>query len=331
MLPHHPESPSFADVVSAADRIAGLVLRTQLLQSDFLNQRVGGQILIKPECLQVRGSFKARGASNALALIPEAKKQKGVVAFSSGNHAQGVALAAKRHGVAATIIVPADAPMGKVAAAERDGARIILYDRLTESRESIGAKLADETGATLVKPFDDPAVIAGQGTVGLEIIEQARAMGVGPIDSVLACASGGGLMAGITLAFQELSPKTALFSVEPEYHDDLARSLKSGQLERNEPGTRSICDALMVETPGHITTPILMNAGVRGLTVSDDEVLAAMAFAFEHLKLVVEPGGAVALAAILAGKLPTEQQTIGIVLSGGNVDATLFQRAINNS
>jgi threonine dehydratase len=328
MLPHHPNSPSFADVVAAADRIAGLVVRTPLLQSDLLNQRVGGQILIKPECLQVRGSFKARGASNALALIPEAIKPRGVVAFSSGNHAQGVALAAKRQGVPATIIVPSDAPMGKIAAAERDGARIILYDRLTESREAIGAKLADETGATLIKPFDDPAVIAGQGTIGLEMVEQARALGHGPMDAMLACASGGGLMAGITLAFQELSPQTCLYSVEPDQHDDLARSLKSGQLERNAPGVRSICDALMVETPGEITTPILMNAGVRGLTVSDDDVLAAMGFAFEHLKLVVEPGGAVALAAILAGKLHTEKQTIGIVLSGGNVDAALFQRAI---
>ena len=314
---------SFAAIEEAAARIKGVATQTPLLQSAPLNAAVGAEVYIKPECLQRTGSFKFRGAYNRLAQLTEAEKAAGVVAWSSGNHAQAIAAAAQILGVEAAIVMPADAPAVKTAKTRAYGAEIIAYDRHSESREEIGTKLARERGAVLVPSYDDPHIIAGQGTCGLELARQCAALGVS-LDQLLVCTGGGGLIAGSARAVKHLSPETEIYSVEPAGFDDHARSLSSGRIERNDPAARSICDALLAPEPGAMTFPINREALSGGLVVTDDEVKHAMRFAFSELKLVVEPGGAVALAALLAGKLPKPGRAIGIVISGGNVDPDLF-------
>ncbi|EKV31403.1 Threonine dehydratase, catabolic [Caenispirillum salinarum AK4] len=321
--------PTFTDVEAAAARLAGVAVRTPLLESPLLNERLDGRVLIKAEPLQRTGSFKFRGAYNALASVPEHQRRRGVVAFSSGNHGQGVAAAARLFDVPAVIVMPSDAPAIKIAATRAQKAEVVTYDRWTESREDIGARLCEDMGATLVKPFDEPAVIAGQGTMGLEIAVQAAEAGAHRIDRLIAPFSGGGMLAGLSLALERLSPHTVISSAEPEGFDDMARSLATGERLRNQdPAARSLCDALMAPMPGELTFPIIRPRADRGFAVSDAEAKAAMAFAFHALKLVVEPGGAVALAAVLSGKVDCRGRTTVVVCSGGNVDPAVYAEAL---
>lgn len=316
--------PTRADVLAAAPRVARFAIRTPLLESDRINDACGMRVLVKAECLQPRGAFKMRGAANRLLQLSAEERARGVVAFSSGNHAQAVAYVARALGISATIVSPSDAPAVKLASVEADGARLVLYDRVTESREAIAAAIAAETGAVVVPAFDDAAVIAGQGTCGLEILDQAREIGAA-LDAVLVCTSGGGLAAGIVLALDGAVP---LICVEPEGHDDMARSLAARAPVANAPGIRSISDALLTQQPGDLTLPILLAAGATAVTVSDDDALAAMAVAARSLRLVAEPGGAVALAAALKGLAPKGASCIALTLSGGNVDAATLMRAL---
>ncbi len=322
-----PPLPTLADIEAAATRLAGVAVRTPLLSQPLVDQQLGGRLLVKAEPLQRTGSFKFRGAYNRLSLIPAADRPAGVVAYSSGNHAQGVAAAAWLLGLPATIIMPADAPAIKRRSTEAWGARVATYDRYREAREAIAERLCRETGATLVPPFDDPEVIAGQGTTGLEIAEQAAEQGLRP-DAVLVCCGGGGLTAGIALALADRLPETAIYTVEPVGFDDTARSLAGGQRLSNAPGGRSICDALLSPAPGELTFAVNRHRVAGGLTVSDDEVLAAMALALDAYKLVVEPGGAAALAAALKARIDIRGRTIVAVASGGNVDPPMLARAM---
>ena len=319
--------PDFEAVRQAAARIAGYAVKTPLLNAPPLDKRLGFRLFVKAEPLQRTGSFKFRGAFNRLVQLNGAERKRGVVAFSSGNHAQGVAAAAELLGIPAVIVMPADAPALKIANTRGYGAEVVTYDRWTEDREAIGARLAEERGATLVKPYDEFAIIAGQGTVGLEAVEQAAAAGVA-IDAFATNSSGGGLMAGCALAFAALSPATKLYCAEPENFDDHARSLSAGRRVANQPGAASICDALLAATPGELTFAINQERLAGGLVASDLEVKRAMATAFQELKLVVEPGGAVALAAALAGRIPGHPRAVLVVASGGNVDPALFRDAL---
>lgn len=318
------------DVRAAAARIKPVAVRTPLLESQPLNEATGARILIKPECLQRTGSFKFRGAYNRLAQLSEPQRRAGIVAWSSGNHAQGVAAAAQLLDIPASIVMPSDAPAVKLEKTRGYGADIVPYDRRTQSREDIGRALAEERGAVLVPSFDDPDIIAGQGTTGWELFEQTAAIEC-ELDAVLVCCGGGGLTAGIALVLAELSPRTEIFCVEPVDFDDHARSLKSGRRERNTGDAHSICDALLVPQPGELTFAINGRLLAGGLTVTDDEVAHAMRYAFSNLKLVVEPGGAVALAAALAGKTDLAGKTVGVILSGGNVDPSLFARVVTGA
>lgn len=310
---------TFADVESAARQIEGHAVRTPLLEYPALNARAGGRVLVKFEGAQHTGSFKFRGAYNRLSRIAEARRSAGVVAWSSGNHAQGVAAAARSLAMPATIVMPSDAPAIKIANTRALGAEIILYDRLTESREAIATALANKRGATLVPSFDDPSIIAGQGTIGLEVLDQAAAAGARPA-RFLVCCGGGGLVAGIATAAKGRDPDVEIFSVEPAGFDDTARSLASGRRESVAPGARSICDALLAPSPGALTFPINRALLAGGLVVSDDQVRDAMRFAFATMKLVVEPGGAVALAAALDRLAPADDRPTVVVISGSNVD-----------
>lgn len=323
-------SPSAADVHEAARRIAPYAVVTPLLESWALNERVGGRVLVKAEMLQRTGSFKFRGAVNRLAQLSADERRRGVVAYSSGNHAQAIALAARLLGTTAVIVMPKDAPHVKIEKTLAYGGEVILYDRYTEDRASIGSRLASERGLALVPPFDDRRVIAGQGTLGLEVARQAKAAGL-ELDAFLVSCSGGGLTAGCALALEAESPQTAIYAVEPEGFDDTARSLAAGQRVANEPGHSSICDALLVDKPGELTFPINQRRLAGGLVVSDAETLDAVAFAYDELKLVVEPGGAVALAAVLAGKLDCRGRTVAVVCSGGNIDAGLFASVLTRA
>ena len=311
--------PDLAVIEAAAARIAGVALETPLLQSPALDERVVGRVLLKAECLQRTGSFKIRGACNRLAQIPPEEQERGVVAWSSGNHAQGVAEAARLLGMHATIVMPEDTPRRKLQATRRLGAEIRPYDRYREDREAIGRAIAAERGATLVPSYDDYAVIAGQGTVGLEICRQARALGAVP-DRILVCCGGGGLSAGIALAAE-----ADIWAVEPAAFDDTARSLASGRRETVATDARSICDALLTPSPGRLTFRVLARRLAGAVTVTDGEAVDAMRYAFEELHLVLEPGGAVALAALLAGRVDTGGTSV-VVLSGGNVAADDFCR-----
>ena len=319
--------PNYDDVLAAAERLGPLAVRTPLIEHPALNERTGGRVLLKPEIMQRVGSFKFRGAYNAVSRLDRDRFPGGVVACSSGNHAQGVAAAATICGMKSLIVMPQDAPQLKMARTRRYGAEVVTYDREREDRDAIARALCTERKAAFIPPFDHIDVIAGQGTVGLEIIQQAEALNARP-DAVLAPCSGGGLITGIALAVKKLSPTTDVYSAEPAGFDDLARSLESGRRERNAQLSGSICDALLVATPGEITFEIARQTLAGGVAVSDEEVRSAMRFAFEELKLVVEPGGAVALAAILSGKVPTRGRTIACVLSGGNVDPALFAQII---
>ena len=318
----------YPEIVRAAERVRPYAVRTPLLEHPALNELLGARVLIKNEALQRTGSFKFRGACNrALQLTPE-QRRGGVVAWSSGNHAQGVAAACAMLGIPATIVMPADAPAAKIRGTEAYGATIIFHDRHKEDREAIGHAEAARIGAVIVPPYDDPRVMAGQGTIGLEILEQTQALGLVP-DFVLVSSSGGGLIAGIATAVKETSPHTAVYAVEPEGFDELARSLRSGRRESNRPDARSICDSLQAATPGRLTFPVNRRLLAGGLAVSDGEVLQAMKFAFTTLKLVMEPGGACPLAALLSGKTDIRGKIAVIVCSGGNVDADMFMRALH--
>ena len=318
---------SHADIDAAARAIAPFAVRTPLLSPPVLGERVGAKVFVKPEVLQRTGSFKFRGAFNKLSSIPANARGGGVVAFSSGNHAQGVAAAAQILNMRATIVMPADAPLAKRERTKALGAVVVLYDRDREDREAIARDIAGKRGATLVPPYDDPMVIAGQGTVGREIAEDLAALGIDP-DVVVVPVSGGGLVAGVATAIKARFPKAMVISAEPEGFDDHARSLRAGKREAHGASGRTICDALMALTPGEITFAINSRLLAKGVTASDAEVVAAVAFAFRELKLVVEPGGAVGLAAVLAGHVEARGKNVVIVLSGGNVDADLYAKLI---
>lgn len=322
-----PDLPGLADVEDAARRLAGLAVRTPLLRSDALDQACGGSVWIKAETLQRTGSFKFRGAYNRLCRLSDDERTRGVVAFSSGNHAQGVAHAAQILGMPAVIVMPTDAPAIKRDATLGFGAEVILYDRFTESREAIAAALAAQRGAVVVPAFDDFFVMAGQGTVGLEAADQFKALGAAP-DVLLCPASGGGLVAGIGLAFESRLPQTKLYVVEPKGFTDHADSLAAGHPVARAPGTASLCDALMAPRPGDLTFAINGPRLSGALSVTDDQVLAAMAFAFRHLKLVIEPGGAVGLAALLSGQMTLAGRTGLVIASGGNLDPQTFEKCL---
>jgi threonine dehydratase len=319
--------PTAADVDAAAAKLAGVALRTPLINSPVLDAAVGARVFLKAETLQRTGSFKFRGAYNKISSIPRERRAGGVVAYSSGNHAQGVAAAAKLCDMPAVIVMPSDAPRPKRERTAALGAEIVLYDREREDRAAIARGIAAERNAVLVPPFDDPMIIAGQGTAGREIVEDLATLGLKP-DVVVVGASGGGLIAGIALAIKARVPGAKFYSAEPEGFDDTARSFKSGRREKNARMSGTICDALMTATPGVITFEINRRLVGEGVSASDEEVGRAVAFAFRELKLVVEPGGAIGLAALLAGKLEIKGKVAVGVLSGGNVDAELFHRLV---
>lgn len=318
---------TYADIQAASARISGHAIRTPLISHPALDDVAGGKVFIKPENLQYSGSFKFRGAFNRLSQLTAKEAAIGVVAWSSGNHAQGVAAAAQILGIPATIVMPSDAPLVKLAGTREYGAEIVLYNRYEESREDIARKLASDRGAVLVPSFEDGHIIAGQGTCGLELMDQLEDLHE-RIDQLLVCCGGGGLIAGTSLAIKQRDPTIKVYSVEPKNFDDHARSLISGQLEVNSPSARSICDALLAPSPGRMTFDINQKTLAAGLTVSDDEVKEAIKFAYSTLKLVVEPGGAVALAAVLSNKVATKNRSTAIVVSGGNVDPVLFSECI---
>jgi threonine dehydratase len=316
-----------ASIRRAAGRIAGLTVRTPLLSSAMLDELAGCRVFVKAEPLQKTGSFKLRGALSKILSVPEGRRRSGFIAFSSGNHGQGVAAGARMVGAPSVIVMPKDAPTIKIENCKWWGAEVVLFDRTTDDREAIGRRIESERGMTLVPPFDDPEVMSGQGTMGLEIVEQMREAGAEP-DALLVNCSGGGLASGVTTAVRDAFPDTAFYTVEPAGFDKMARSLASGEPQRNERLTGSIMDALMAQAPGRLTLATLKANGVKGLAATDDEALTAMAAAFRTLKLVVEPGGAAALAALLAGKADLEGRTVVVVCSGGNVDPAMFARAL---
>lgn len=322
--------PGYEDVLSAARQLDGHAVRTPLLESSVLNEQLGGRVLLKPEVLQRTGSFKFRGAYNRLSRMTTAERKTGVVAFSSGNHAQGVALAAHLLGIPAVIVMPTDAPQVKVAGVKRYGAEIISYDRETGDREAIAAELVEDNGATLVPSFDDPFIIAGQGTCGLEIAQDCAAQGITP-DLLLCGAGGGGLIAGSGLALKQHFPDAEIWAVEPDGFDDHARSLDAGKRLSNARQTGSIQDAILTPAPGKLTFALNRSQLSGAVSVTDDETLDAMAFAFSHLKLVGEPGGVSSLAALLAGKVPLNGRTAVAILTGGNVDPAIFKRALDRA
>ncbi len=308
-------------IEAAAARLQGKARRTPMLSSPFLDDLAGRRVLVKAECLQHTGSFKFRGAWNAISALEPA----GVIAFSSGNHAQGVALAARLRGIGAVIIMPADAPAIKIANTRDLGAEVVLYDRETEDRDALGARLAAERGLTLIKPFDMAEVIAGQGTCGLEIAEQAAEAGVSAAD-VLVCCGGGGLTSGVALALEARAPGLCVRPVEPEGFDDVTRSLATGKIQTNTRLSGSICDAIVTPRPGALTWPIIQRLCGPGAVVSEDQALKAMALAHDRLKIVLEPGGAVALAAALF--LPGQGDAVIALATGGNVDRAMMARAL---
>jgi threonine dehydratase len=322
-------TPSAADVAEAAVRLAGVAVTTPLLESAALNAATGGRLLIKAEPLQRTGSFKFRGAYNRLSRLDPAERAGGVVAYSSGNHAQGVAAAAKLLGIPAAIVMPSDAPVAKLEGTRFWGAEVVTYDRPGgEDRLAIATDLAQARNAVLVPPYDDPFIIAGQGTVGREIALQADALDA-RLDAVLAPCGGGGLIGGTALALHEAAPDLPVYAVEPEGFDDTARSLAAGERRTvADPAAPSLCDALLVATPGILTFEVNRHQLAGGFAVSDAEVSHAMRAAFSYLRLVTEPGGAVALAAALAGRIETAGKTLAVIVSGGNVDAALYARVL---
>lgn len=323
--------PNRSDVVAAAKRIKDHVDTTPVFRSNALDDIAGASLLIKAECLQQTGSFKLRGATNRLLQISKKHRAAGVVAFSSGNHAQGVARAARRLDMPALIVMPTDAPAVKIDGVKADGAEVYLYDRNTENREQIASEIAKKRGAVLVPSFEDPMIIAGQGTVGLEFAAQAKAQGQ-QLDHLICCAGGGGLISGICLGLSGASPDTKVWTAEPEGHDDWKRSLEAGSIQTNAPGTRSVCDAILTPRPGDLTWALGSQYLTGGCVVTDEHAYEAMRLVFRQLRLVVEPGGVVALAAALF-RLPEQAKgkTVGIVLTGGNVDARFFARVLTRA
>ena len=324
------EPPSFADIESAARRLEGKAVFTPLLESPLLNERVGGRLLIKAEPLQRTGSFKFRGAYNRISRLDADQIKRGVVAYSSGNHAQGVAAAAHAFGAPAVIVMPSDAPAIKIANTRAWGAEVVLYDRYREDRDVVARDLAEQRGATLVPPFEHPLIIAGQGTVGLEIARQAEAADA-ELDAVLSPCGGGGLISGCALALAERAPGAEIYAVEPEGFDDTARSLASGSRQHSVEGAKTFCDALLAKTPGVLTFSINRKLLAGGLAVSDDGVAHAMGVALIYLKLVAEPGGATALAAALSRKYDCRGKTVAVIVSGGNVDPAVFAEALGRA
>jgi threonine dehydratase len=320
--------PTVEDVRRAASCLEGKAYRTPLLESPLLNEKLGCRLLVKPETLQRTGSFKFRGAYNKIFHIPVNKRKNGIVAFSSGNHAQGVAAAAKIFGIETQIIMPKDAPAIKVANTRAYGAQVLFYDRFKEDRSIIGEKLVNENGATLVHPYDDPMIVAGQGTVGLEVARQAQAMDA-ILHAFLAPCGGGGLISGCALALETESPETEIYSAEPVGFEDTALSVAAGERLVGKRDRKSICDALLSPKPGKITYEINARLLKSGLTINDETVIKAMKVAFNYFKLVVEPGGAAALAAVLSEKYKANGKTVAVVLSGGNVDAKVYRKALD--
>ncbi|NNK78496.1 MAG: threonine/serine dehydratase [Litoreibacter sp.] len=314
-------------IQAAQARLAGHARRTPLLSSPFIDQLAGRRVLIKAEPLQHTGSFKFRGAWSAISALDEEALKAGVIAFSSGNHAQGVALAARQRGTAAVIIMPADAPQLKIDNTRALGAEVVLYDRATEDRDAIGEELSQARGLTLIKPYDEPLVIAGQGTTGIEIAEQTAEAGVTSGD-VLVCCGGGGLTSGIALALEVRAPGFRVRPVEPEGYDDVTRSLAEGKIRRNEQLAGGLCDAIVTPQPGNLTFPIMQRLCGPGVVVPEEDCLRAMAVAFSRLKLVLEPGGAVALAAALYHGAGIEGEAVVAIASGGNVDAEVYRMAL---
>ncbi len=321
-----PPLPDFGDVLAAARRLRGQARVTPVLEADGLNALAGRRVLVKAEPLQRTGSFKFRGAYNKMAQMPAADRARGVLAWSSGNHAQGVAAAAGLFGVSAKIVMPRQAPAIKIERTRALGAEVLLYDIGSEDREAIGREVAEAEGRTIIPPFDDPAVIAGQGTAGNELADHCLAHGVAPGAVVIPC-GGGGLSAGCGLALRHKFPDMGIFLAEPAGFDDTARSLAAGVRQSVEGSPTSICDALLAWTPGKLTFALNKDQVTAGLTVTDDEARAAMRYAFENLKLVIEPGGAVALVAVLAGQVPAHYGTVAVIASGGNVDGAMFAAA----
>jgi len=322
--------PEFADVEAAADRLDGVAVETPLLRNDVLDQQLGAKLFVKAECLQRTGSFKFRGAYNRISQLTSDEVRRGVLAYSSGNHAQGVAAAARLIGTTAKIIMPKDAPKAKVAGVKFWGGEVVYFDRATESREAIGQQIAREEGRVLVPPYEDPHVIAGQGTSGREAMMQLAAQGLSA-DHVVCCAGGGGLIAGVGLAVKAMSPNTRVWAAEPAGFDDLRHTLETGERRPNERLTGSVCDAIITPIHGELTWKLNSTQLAGGLAITDDEALDAVAQAWRHLKVVVEPGGAAALAAILSGKLDVKGQTVVVLATGGNVDKDVFAQALERA
>ena len=310
-------------VRAAAKRLAGQAIRTPLIENEFLNQAAGGRVLMKAEVLQHGGSFKIRGAFNLVSKLSPEMRARGIVAWSSGNHAQGVALAARHFGVPATIVMPADAPALKTKNVRAYGAEIVSYDRYSEDREEIARRIARERDMALAPSYDHPDIIEGQGTLGLEVIEDARALGA-DLDALVICCGGGGLTSGCALIAEAMSPATQIWIAEPEGYDEAWASIEAGERLTADITQRTICDAIATPSLGRLTFPIMQRLVRGGFAVTEKEVGAAMIFAFKHLKLVIEPGGAVALAAVLSGKFNARGKTTALTLSGGNVDPALF-------
>jgi len=317
--------PTYKDVVKAHERLAGNAIKTPLLRSDRIDRLVGTSVWFKAECLQKKNAFKYRGAFNRLSCLSEAEREAGVVAYSSGNHAQGVSCSAKELGINAIIVMPTDAPKVKVEGVLADGATIVSYDRLTESREDIAAEISKRDGRVIVPSYDDPLIISGQGTIGIELAEAEP-----KFDAMITCLGGGGMCAGISLALNELSPQTRIFGAEPELYNDHQLSLRAGTRQTITSSRPTLCDAIMTPTPGEITWEINKNSLEDVYGVSDQDCLYAMKLGYEALGVTLEPGGAAAMAAVLAQKLPDDVRSVAVILSGGNVDPELFERALNS-
>lgn len=330
VVPTKNRLPSFADVLAAAGRLEGIAEKTPLLHSPKVDERLGFQLLVKAESLQKTGSFKFRGAYNALVQLSSEQRRAGVVSYSSGNHAQGLAAAAGLLGIAATVVMPSDAPSIKAERTRSYGAQVVLYDRYLEDRVAIAEKIAAASGATVIPSFDDPDIIAGQGTAGLEMAEQARSMGFHLDVAIMSC-SGGGLSSGCAISLSEKCPGIALYTAEPEGIDDMRYSLAAGRRVPSPPHTRSVCDSLTTRIPGELTFELNRRLITEGLSVDDSEVFAAMGLAFDEFRLVLEPGGAAALAAAMGRKADFKDKTVAVVASGGNVTRELFAKALSHS
>lgn len=322
--------PDYRDVEAAARRLDGVAVKTPLLNSEALDARIGGRLFVKAECLQRTGSFKFRGAYNRICQLDGAEKSRGVLAYSSGNHAQGVAAAAKLTGTHAKILMPKDAPSAKVEGVRFWGGEVVFFDRATENREEIGARIAADEGRILVPPYEDAQIIAGQGTAGREAMLELGERGEFP-DLIICCAGGGGVVAGVGLAAKAIHAGTDVWAAEPQGFDDLKHSLETGERRANARLTGSICDAIITPVHGELTWKLNARQLSGVAAVSDEEALDAMMLAWRHLKIVIEPGGAVALAAALTGKVDTKGKTICAIATGGNVDPAVFQRALEQA